>query len=220
MKKILLLIFSLFIMAGLAFADVIPAYKDSIKYYGIGTLNMVNNFVVYDEPNEQSRVLKRVDYSTLENLSMYNVRSCIDNTLIAYIPQNKIALVAVDSNLETGWYEIIYDQSTGATGYVKQEDAQNFRTWKQTFEYWGKKNGIYLFKDVADDDKQMYSTDSKESQKLESFKYPRFITFSMIRGNWALVSVLDLEQRAKIGWIPWRTEEGRLLAFPFFSEQQ
>lgn len=219
MKKLLLIILGLFLFAGSVLADVIPTYKNSIKHYGIGTLNMVNNFIVYQKPDETSQILKRIDYSTLHNLAMFNVKTCIDKTLIAYMPSDNIALVAVESNPETGWFEIIYDQSSGATGWVKQSDMNNFRTWKQTFTYWGKKNGIYLFKDIPEENKRMYSTDSKDSQTLESFKYPKFINFSMIRGNWMLVSVLDIENRTKIGWMEWRDENGKLLAFPFFSEQ-
>ena len=74
-------------------------------------------------------------------------------------------------------------------------------------------------RNLSEEYKKMYASDSKESQVVESFKYPKFINFSMIKGNWMLVSVLDIEKRTKIGWLKWRDEDGKLLAFPFFEEQ-
>ncbi len=218
MKKFFLALILFFLTATFAFADVIPSTTKSIKHYGFGVLNMKNSFCVYEQPSETSKVLKKIDFEVDSRYQpVLGEPRSYDNTLIVYSPSKSIALIAVLSNSEDGWYEVYYDQKNGYTGWVKQTDINAFKTWRNAFYDWGKKNGLYFFKDVPDEKRRLYSQDSLDSQALETFAYPKYINFSMIRGNWMLVSVLDIGQYTKIGWVKWREDDGTLLLFPSFK---
>lgn len=215
MKKLLILIFVLFLSSLAVFADIIPTASTSIAHYGFGVLNLPDSFSIYSKPDESSRVIKTVNYEEDENTAIIGQKSSLEGTIIAYVPSKSIALAVVETNQEDGWFEIYYDQKTGKTGWVKQNNQDSFKTWKDAFYCWGKKNGVYLFRDVPDEKKCLYGKDSNDAQKLENFTSPKFIEFSMIRGNWMLVSILDLGQKTtKIGWTRWRNDDGTLLMFP------
>ena len=64
MKKIiLLLIFFIFSFILPVKADVIPMSSTSIKYYGIGVINMPMNYNVYEKPDKNSEIIKEVKNS-------------------------------------------------------------------------------------------------------------------------------------------------------------
>ena len=37
---------------------------------------------------------------------------------------------------------------------------------------------------------------------------------SLLRGNWMLVTIVDIGNEPKVGWIKWRNEDGTLMIFP------
>ena len=45
-------------------------------------------------------------------------------------------------------------------------------------------------------------------------KYIKQIKLTAIRGNWALVSVFDIDKTPKTGYIKWRSDSGIIYAFP------
>lgn len=199
----------------MAFADVIPIESTNIVHYGFGVVNLPDSFSVYAEPDESSRLIKTVNYEENANSAIVNQHNSLDGTIIAYVPSKNIALATVETNREDGWFEIYYDQRNGKTGWVKQNNPDSFKTWKDVFYLWGKKNGVYIFRDMPVNKKSLYSSNSSDSQKLDTLTMPKYINFTIIRGNWMLVEVLDLDQKTtKIGWIQWRNEDGTLLMFP------
>lgn len=219
-----IVVFVLFILSNIiscncVFADIIPADSTSIKHYGIGVLNLRDSFTVYSEPNESSKILKIVDYENQKSNMIIGAPKSYENTLVVYVPSKSAAFVSVESNDEDGWYEIYYDQVNGRTGWVRQSDQDAFMTWRNFFYIWGKKNGLVFFRDVPHSEKKIFSQESEESQRLGDFTYVKNINFSMINGNWMLVSVLDVGQSVKIGWMRWRNDDGSLRLFPKFREQ-
>ena len=218
MKRVLFVIVYIFISCINVRADIIPTTSTSISHYGFGVLNMKTSFSIYSEPDEFSKVIKKVNF---EEASQYqpilDKSTSLEGTVIVFVPSNSVALVAVESNQENGWYEIYYDQKKGLTGWVKQIDNDSFKTWRNAYYYWGKKYGLYIFRDVPEDKRRLYSQDSDTSQALESFTYAKNINFSMIRGNWMLASIFDLGNSTKIGWIRWRDDDGKHLLFPYFK---
>ena len=197
--------------------DILPVTSGSISHYGCGVINLPKNFVVYSAPSEASKVLKIVDYSDNKQSPDMSYIPSYENISVAFSPANSISLVVVETNEENGWYEVYYDQKTGKTGWVKNMNQDAFKTWKDVFYLWGKKYGLYIFKDVQDDKKVLYSQPGGEGQRLEDITYAKYINFSMVQGNWMLVTVLDLGCKAKIGWMQWRTDDGKLLMFPTFK---
>lgn len=195
------------------FADIMPSSSTSISHYGMGVLNLPDCFVVYSKPDMHSPVIKQVNLIQPPS-AIISQENPVDNMLIVNVPSTHLALATVETNQEDGWFEINYNQKTGQTGWVKMQNLDNFMTWKEFLTSWGKSNGLYFFKDTPDSVKKLYSQDSADSQTVESFTYAKYITFSMIRGNWMLVTVLDLGNSSKIGWIQWRRDDGKLYLFP------
>lgn len=215
MKKIIVLMLFLILSCATAFADIIPTASTSIAHYGFGVVNLPDSFSVYAQPDESSKVLKVVNYEEESNGAIVNQKNSLEGTIIAFVPSKSIALAVVETNQENGWYEIYYDQRNGKTGWVKQPNSDSFKTWKDAFYCWGKQNGIYIFRDVPNEKKCLYGKDADDGQKLENFTYPKYMNFSIIRGNWMLISILDYDQKTtKIGWTRWRNDDGKLIMFP------
>ena len=76
-----------------------------------------------------------------------------------------------------------------------------------------------MFSDLTNDEKVLYAKEDTNSQVIEQLTYPKFITFTVIRGNWMLVSVNDMTKQAKVGWFNWRNDDGTLNMFPNLKEQ-
>lgn len=218
MRK-LLLIFVAFILTSLTcFADIMPSSCNTIIHYGIGVLNLPNNFTVYSKPNFQSVVIENVNLNPPQSAIVLDENPA-DKILIARSNSSHIALATVETDNEDGWFEVVINQKTGQTGWVKMPNLDNFMTWKTFFCTYGKNNGIYMFRDVPEAIKKLHSQDSADSQTLESFTMAKYMIFSMIRGNWMLVTVLDITNSSKIGWIQWRSDDGKLYLFPNLSSQ-
>ncbi len=195
------------------YADIMPSSSSSIGYWGIGVLNLPSDFVIYAKPDFRSEVLNRISLKQPQS-AIVDYESPLNHLLIAQISSLNLAFAAVETNQEDGWFEIYINQKTGQTGWVRMPDFNSFMTWKNFFYHWGKKNGLYIFKDIPENQKRLYSQDSNDSQTLESFSYPKYINFSIIRGNWMLVNVLDLGNSARIGWLQWRGDDGKIYLFP------
>ena len=220
MKKIiLLLIFFIFSLAILpAKADIIPLSSKNIKYYGIGVINMPRSYTVYQYPYWESKILREVNYDSIKKSAIVNSIDMRKISYAAYVPSNNIALLTVDLNPGNDWYCVFLNQETGETGWIYNEDKTAFMTYRQMFYKYGKKYGIRMFNDLPKEDKVLYARESKDSQVLEELTYPKFISFTVIRGNWLLASVNDMTKQAKVGWFNWRNDDGTLNMFPNFKD--
>ena len=220
MKKIfsLLILLILFIFSTSAFADIIPSSTKSIKYYGIGTLNMPKSYTVYKYPNADSDVIREVNYDDLKKSAIVNSIDMRKVSYIAHVPSNNVALLTVDQNPGDNWYNIYLNQETGETGWVYNDTPNAFLTYKELFFFFWKKYGIRIFNDLPKDEKVLYASESKDSQVLEELTYPKYISFTVIRGNWLLASVNDMSKQAKVGWFNWRNDDGTLNMFPNFKD--
>lgn len=219
-KLILLLIFFIFtLFSAPVFADIIPLSSKSIKYYGIGVLNMPQSYTVYQYPYKDSKILREVNYEGIKKSAIVNTIDMRKVSYVAYVPSNDVALLTVDLNPGNDWYCVFLDQITGETGWVYNEDKNAFLTYRQMFYKWGKKYGIRLFNDLTPEEKVLYAKEDTSSRVIEQLQYPKFVTFTVIRGNWLLATVNDLTKQPKVGWFNWRNEDGTLNMFPNFKEQ-
>lgn len=220
MKKIL--IYFIFIILAVfsmpVKADILPLSTKSIKYYGIGVLNMPKNYKVYEFPRLDADIIRDVSYDGIKKSAIVNTIDMRKVSYVAYVPSNDVALLAVDMNPLDNWYRVYLNQSTGEMGWVYCEDRDSFYTYKQIFYKWGKPYGIKAFNDLSEDDKILYSKEDKTSKIVDKFTYPRFITFTVIRGNWLLATVQDVTGQPKVGWFNWRNEDGTLNMFPNFKD--
>ena len=60
----------------------------------------------------------------------------------------------------------------------------------------------------------IYSGAYDGSQKLGGFTLIKNIRLNKISGNWALVTVVDFDNKLKIGYIRWREDDGQIIIFP------
>lgn len=221
MKKFILsiifLLLSSFILP--VFADIIPMSTKSIKYYGIGVLNVPQNYTVYQYPYKESKIIREVNYDNIKRSAIVNTVDLRKISYVAYVPSNNVALLAVDLNPENDWYCVFLNQETGETGWVYNPDKKAFMTYKGLFYRYGKKYGIRFFNDLTEDEKVLYSREDITSKILDKINYPRFVTFTVIRGNWLLATVNDRTKQPKVGWFNWRNDNGTLNMFPNLSEQ-
>ena len=221
MKKFLtiLIVFIISCIFAPVFADVIPLSSKSIKYYGIGLLNMPRSYTVYQYPYNDAKPIREINYEALNKSAIVNTIDMRKVSYVAYAPEKDVALLTVDINPGNNWYCVFLNQETGETGWVYNENEDDFFTYRRLFYKYGKKYGIRFFNDLDENKKALYSQPTKKSQLLSTVKYPRFISFSIIQGNWLLGNVNELGSTSKIGWIRWRNNNGTLNMFPNFKEQ-
>ncbi|MBQ9246322.1 hypothetical protein IJ182_08660 [bacterium] len=222
MKKFLLLLIFFIIQITIipVKADIIPLSSKSIRYYGIGVINMPQNYTVYQYPMADAKILREVNYENIKKSAIVNTIDMRKISYVAYVPSNNVALLTVELNPGNDWYCVYIDQKTGETGWIYNDNPNNFMTYKDLFYRYGKPYGIRVFNDLPNDEKVLYSSEDENSKVLDKFTYPKHVSFTVIRGNWLLASVTDLtSKQAKIGWFPWRNEDGTLKMFPNFKEQ-
>ena len=219
MKKLLSVLILFVFLALPSFADILPLSTKSIQHYGIGVLNMPKNYTVYQYPYKEAKILKEVSYDNIRKTAIVNTVDMRKVHYVAFVPSENVALLTVDLNPGNDWYCVFLNQQTGETGWVYNENKQDFYTYRQMFYKWGKKYGIRLFNDLSPEEKVLYSKEDKTSKVVHELQYPKYITFTVIRGNWLLATVNDLTKQPKVGWFNWRNDDGTLNMFPNFKEQ-
>ena len=71
-----------------------------------------------------------------------------------------------------------------------------------------------MLKDTPDEVEVLHSKSEDLSQNIGKLNYVKQIKLTAIRGNWALVSVFDIDKTPKTGYLRWRSSEGIIYAFP------
>ena len=72
--------------------------------------------------------------------------------------------------------------------------------------------------EIMDEKEALYSKEDLASKVLDEIKYPKYISFTVIRGNWLLATVKDYTGQPKVGWFNWRRDDGVLNMFPNFKD--
>lgn len=235
MERFVLFIFLMIFSVQYAFADFVPNYSTSIKYPGIGLLRLSQKTTLYSEPSEKSHTVGILEWED-ESKSVRVVENTYRDNFVIFLPaqnppkelfkgqqeQNKsldkgLVFSTVDEEGDNGWYKIYYSQTQGKTAWVKT-NTDNFFVWKDFYNIFGVKNGLYLFKDYPEELKRIYSSPDEQNahsiDTIDNIAAPKYISMSIIRGNWMLVRVTDISKYPKIGWMKWRDETGKLLIFP------
>ena len=87
-------------------------------------------------------------------------------------------------------------------------------TWINFYNTYGKKYGLRLLKSAPETCKDIKASPEDLAQTISTINMPQKINLSVIRGNWALVSVMDLDRMPKTGYIRWRSDDGIRYFFP------
>ena len=113
-----------------------------------------------------------------------------------------------------GWVEVIYDKRTGAKGWVQTADSMQFQPWRNFYNLYGRKYGLRILKDAPSDIEVLKAKSDELSQTVSKLNYVQQIKLTVIRGNWALVTVFDLDKTPKTGYLKWRGDDGEIYVFP------
>lgn len=77
-----------------------------------------------------------------------------------------------------------------------------------------KKYGLNLLKEAPPEAKDLHTSTDDKSQIVGTINMPQKINLNVMRGNWALVSVMDIDRTPKTGYVRWRSDNGVKYYFP------
>lgn len=212
MKKIF---FTLFILLGLALPtfsaqNVMPETVSLKDTRTIGVYQASDKIVLYEKPDATSNIIHSIRWNAEE---VFPSSLKFQDLFIVFIPSKELALMAVTDELD-GWVEVIYNNTTGDRGWMQVDDPYKFMTWINFYNMYGKKYGLYILKGAPDSIKDMKGTIGDNTPVVARMNIPRKIQLNVLRGNWALVSVLDLDRTSKTGYVHWRSTDGVKYMFP------
>lgn len=213
MKKIvILLIFGLLLFCGgkVLASDVIPTSPGVVTVNTVGMYQIGNDVTIYKFPDEKSQILYRVRWNGEE---FFPQTIGAEKFFSLYIANKGLAYVNVVDVVD-GWVEIVYNNSTGESGWIKEDDPYKFMTWINFYNTYGKKYGLTLLKGAPALCKDIKAAPDETSQTLSTINVPQKIHLNIIRGNWALVSVFDMDKIPKTGYVRWRSDGGVRYYFP------
>ena len=205
MKKFLIILCMLFTLP--VFADVMPFYMDSIPKSAIGVYQTGDDITIFSHPEANSEIVKKMTFS-------YTPETMPDGVFALLINEKKLGFLYVSDIGDDGWVQVIYDKQTGAKGWVLTEDRLQFLPWLNFYNMYGRKYGLRLLKDTPENIEVLKSQSDDMSQNVAKLLYIKQIKLTALRGNWALVTVVDIDKIPKTGYLRWRSNEGVIYAFP------
>lgn len=206
MKKFWGIILTLFFTLPV-FADTMPFYKNSIPKTAIGLYQTDKDIVLFSHPEANSDIVKKMSFS-------YAPDSMPDGVFALLLNDKNLGFLYVTDIGDEGWVEVIYDKFTCAKGWVKTNDMMQFLPWINFYNLYGRKYGLRFMKDAPKDLEVLRAKSEDNSQIVSKMNYVKQIKLTAIRGNWALVSVQDLDETPKTGYMKWRDSDGTIYAFP------
>lgn len=205
MKKFLIIICMMLMLP--VFADTMPFYVNSIPKGSLGMYQTGESVTIFSHPEENSRVLKKFDFS-------YDPSNMPDSVFAVLLNEKKLGFLYVSDIGDDGWVEVIYNKITGEKGWVLTEDRFQFLPWLSFYNMYGRKYGLRLMKDAPEVAETLHAKSEDLSQNVATLRYVKQIRLTAVRGNWALVSVVDLDKTPKTGYLKWRESDGKIYAFP------
>ena len=217
MKKLILsFIFSIFLILPAFCTDYMPRYADSIRNFGIGIYFGNGKATVYSEPDENSEVLAKMTWDA-DKVQINDRIADPKNVFAVFVPQNALSgFIALDEQ-GTEYIKILYDNQKGLSGWIKNSPDEKVFYWRQLFYKYGKTKGLYVFSDVSKEGRYLRLTPDDDGEISHKFVYPRYIRLQLIKGNWALLKVVDYDNEQKVGWFRWRNSDGSLNMYPDFK---
>lgn len=202
-------------------ADFLPGYTNSIKHYGIGAARVTNVISIYEAPDLNSKLLNIYYWNGSGVFGTRNkfVDGDVQDLLIAFAPKENMAFFSVEDETDD-WIKICYNQKKQLFGWIKKENNGNgakFYPWGEFFNEFGKKYGIYVFRNLPPNYKKLYGKPGDTLKAIDDFNYAKHISPWLIRGNWMLVKVVTYDGKTKTGWFRWRSDDGRLYVFVKFE---
>lgn len=205
MKKFLI-IMAMFLMMPV-FADTMPFYMNTIPNDTIGMYQTGKEVTLYSKPEADSRVLKNIKFS-------YKAETMPVNIFAVLLNDKALGFMYVTDIGDDGWVEVIYDKQSGARGWVLTEDKMQFLPWLNFYNLYGRKYGLRFMKDAPKDLQVLKAKSEDNSQTVSRLNFIKQMKLTKVQGNWALVTVKDLDETPKTGYMKWRNGDGTIYAFP------
>ncbi len=212
MKKLLLILGILLFIPIFASAgeDVIPEYVSIENTQTIGVYQAPNEIILYKEPSESSNIVHSISWI---NSKIFPESVEAEDLFLVYMPDKNLAFMSVSDETED-WVEVIYNNSTGAKGWIKKDDPYRFMTWIMFYNIYGRKYGLKLLKESPRCAKDIRVATDEYAQIIGTVNMPQKINLTAMKGNWALVSVFDIDKKPKTGYVRWRSDNGVKYYFP------
>lgn len=211
MKKLIVLVTLLLgLILPVYAADIMPVEVEANDIRTIGLYQVPKNITLYKEPDENSDIKHSIKWSAVD---IFPEGVNFADLFVVFIPSKELGYAAVTDETDE-WVEIIYNHKTGETGWIKKDDPYKFLSWINFYNMYGRKYGLYVLKGAPDAVKNIRSATDDSAQLIAEMNMPTKIKLNVIRGNWALVSVLDLDRAPKTGYIRWRGDDGIRYLFP------
>ena len=211
MKKTILTALLAIILTVPAFgANIIQTAPNGAAVRTVGTYQVGNDITIYRLPNKNSMILYRVRWNEDE---FFPSEIGAENFFSLFVQSKDLARVNVVDITEE-WVEIVYDNKTGKTGWIRNDDLYKFMTWTNFYSAYGKKYGLKMLKGVPACAKDLKSAPDDKSQTLATINVPQKIHLNLIQGNWMLISVMDLDKIPKTGYVRWRSDDGVRYFYP------
>lgn len=195
-------------------ASILPTYTTTVPKNVYGFLNLNKSFVIYEKPDNNAKIIETVNWNSSEVLLKNNARMDLAQLFAVLVPSRNFAFCYVMDE-DDGWYQILYNKEENKTGWVKPTKTDDFWTLKDFYTYFGKEYSLYYLRDTSKRLRTLKSAPSDDAQSLQGFNVTKNIKLILIKGNWALVSIVDFESSVpKTGYVKWRDSDGALYLFP------
>ena len=209
MKKLFLILILILGLPG--FAMRLPSVSSQVNKHSVGVVKVGSDFVL-KFPDGHGENFKLKDES---KIIATNVEKKNDPFLVHLPGKNVYYLTAMNFPDESGNIEVLADNGSGKTAYLKLSDNDKFQTWREFIYVNCKKNGVVLMRDYKD--KKLYSRSDETGIPVDEFEHPKMILCRVLRGERMLVTLSDTDKAYKTGWLKWRSsEDGSLYIFPRF----
>ena len=211
MKKFLLILAILLLMPVKGFCEnVVPQYVSIEHTNTLGLYQAPSEIVLYKEPYQSSNIVHSISWIG-DKIFPESVKA--NDLFIVFLPQKNLGFLAVTDETDE-WVQVIYNNSTGAKGWIKKDDPYRFMSWIMFYNMYGKKYGLNLLKEAPPEAKDLHTSTDDKAQIVGTINMPQKIILNVMRGNWALVSVMDIDRTPKTGYVRWRSDNGVKYYFP------
>lgn len=214
-----------------------PQQYQNTLTYGIGVYFAPPTLTLYATPEDTQPPVDVIQWTpdsrSVQVFSHTRQQPVPASTLfLSYYPTLRMAAMAVVSDNGAGWAEVVADQRTGKTAWVKLREKlmpeadqgqwprhlAQFQPWLDFIKYNTVASGVYWLNGVSSYDRAPRMR-PEDGSKFVEIQIVRRLNVKFARGNWLLVEVMDLDRTTPIGWVRWRDDAGRLMVFPNFSGQ-
>lgn len=196
---------------GLVYAfDIVPQFVSMVQTNTVGIYKAPNSIKLYLEPDETSKLIDVITWSK-DGIDPNTINA--QDLFVVYLPEENKGFLAVAQENED-WIQVIYNNSTGDMAWVKKDVSENYMSWENFFDLYGKKYGLKILNGTNNDEKTIYAQADEYSKVVGKVYKLQKINLHGIKGNWASVTVTDINNVSKTGYVKWRSERGIKYFFP------